>query len=135
LCVYIFLRVTPELVNLMTDQELSTYLPVHGDRLRLRKYLTPAPTDAKKKKLLQILHKKIDKAAKERKKKEYASSSEEDEDNMRRQYGNRNAVKDSRYIEIGWIHKRHLRSKQVRSRTVGGTQKVCIKKRIRLTLI
>ena len=78
--------------------------------------------------MLEILHKKIDKAAKGRKKKEYASSSEEDEDNMRRQYGNRNAVKDSRYIEIGWIHKSHLRSKQVRSRTGGGTRKVCMKK-------
>lgn len=47
---------------------------------------------------------------------------------MRRQYGNKNAFKDRRYIELGWIHKTHLRAKQVRSRTGGGTRKVCIKK-------
>ncbi|XP_078332256.1 uncharacterized protein LOC144625415 [Crassostrea virginica] len=47
---------------------------------------------------------------------------------MRRQFGNRNAVKNTRYIELGWIHQTHLRTKQVRSRTGGGTRKICLRK-------
>lgn len=105
----------------MTDTELSTYLPIHGDRLRLRQLLK-SEHGVKKKKLLQILQEKLDKA-KSKSKREIL-----EEEEMRRQYGNKNAFKDRRYIELGWIHKTHLRAKQVRSRTGGGTRKVCIKK-------
>lgn len=105
----------------MTDTELSTYLPIHGDRLRLRQLLK-SNHGGKKKKLLQILQEKLDKA-KSKSKREIL-----EEEEMRRQYGNKNAFKDRRYIELGWIHKTHLRAKQVRSRTGGGTRKECIKK-------
>lgn len=105
----------------MTDTELATYLPIHGNRLRLRQLLK-SEHGGKKKKLLQILQEKLDKA-KSKSKREIL-----EEEEMRRQYGNKNAYKDSRYIELGWIHKTHLRAKQVRSRTGGGTRKVCVKK-------
>ena len=74
----------------MTDYELSNYLPVHGNRLRLRKHLKQEPD--KKKRQLLILYEKINKAKKGKKKKDNTSSAEEEED-MRRQFGNRNAVK------------------------------------------
>lgn len=46
---------------------------------------------------------------------------------MCRQYGKK-CFKDKRFIELGWVHKRHLRAKQVHLRAGGGTRKVCIKK-------
>lgn len=46
---------------------------------------------------------------------------------MRRQYGKK-CFKDKRFIELGWVHKRHLRAKQVNLRAGGGTRKLCIKK-------
>lgn len=85
----------------MTDTELSTYLPIHGDRLRLRQLLK-SEHGVKKKKLLQILQEKLDKA-KSKSKREIL-----EEEEMRRQYGNKNAFKDRRYIELGWIHIKHI---------------------------
>lgn len=66
----------------MTDTELSTYLPIHGDRLRLRQLLK-SNHGGKKKKLLQILQEKLDKA-KSKSKREIL-----EEEEMRRQYGNK----------------------------------------------
>ena len=117
----------------MTDYELSNYLPVHGDKLRLRKHLKQEP-GKKKRQLLQILHEKRNKAKKGKKKKDNTSSAEEEEEeeeeeeDMRRQFGNRNAVKNTRYIELGWNHQTLFRTKQVRSRTGGGTRKICLRK-------
>ena len=67
----------------MTDYELSNYLPVHGDRLRLRKHLKQEP-GKKKRQLLQILQEKLNKAKKGKKKKDNTSSAEEEEEDMRR---------------------------------------------------
>ena len=67
----------------MTDYELSNYLPVHGDRLRLRKHLKQEP-GKKKRQLLQILQEKLNKAKKGKKKKDNTSSAEEEEEYMRR---------------------------------------------------
>ncbi|CAC5395407.1 unnamed protein product [Mytilus coruscus] len=38
------------------------------------------------------------------------------------------AVKGTRYVEVRWIHKLHHRTKQVRSKTGGGTRTVCMRK-------
>ena len=77
------MQITPDLVHLMTDYELSNYLPVHGDRLRLRKHLKQEP-GKKKRQLLQILQEKLNKAKKGKKKKDNTSSAEEEEEDMRR---------------------------------------------------
>lgn len=99
----------------MTDHELSNYLPVHGDRLRLRKFLQKNSSVSKRKnKLLTVLQEKIEKARNTKKKR--ADSSSDEESTMRRPFGNKNALKDKRQIEIGWIHKTNQRSKQVRSK-------------------
>lgn len=70
----------------MTDTELSTYLPIHGDRLRLRQLLK-SNHGGKKKKLLQILQEKLDKA-KSKSKREIL-----EEEEMRRQYGNKKLLR------------------------------------------
>jgi hypothetical protein len=41
---------------------------------------------------------------------------------------NKNATKDTRQIEIGWIHKTHNRYRQVRAKTGGGTRKIMLQK-------
>lgn len=111
----------------MTDHELSNYLPVHGDRLRLRKFLQKNSSVSKRKnKLLTVLQEKIEKARNTKKKR--ADSSSDEESTMRRPFGNKNALKDKRQIEIGWIHKTNQRSKQVRSKTGGGTRKLNVHK-------
>ncbi|CAC5399942.1 unnamed protein product [Mytilus coruscus] len=55
-------KITPDLVLLMSDEELKNYLPVHGDRLRLRQHLKNDDQSNRKNKLLKVLHKKVDKA-------------------------------------------------------------------------
>ncbi|KAK3101325.1 hypothetical protein FSP39_002703, partial [Pinctada imbricata] len=118
--------ITSDLVHLMTDEELSNYLPVHGDRLRLRKHIKQeSSATEKKKKLFGILKEKLDASTS---KKEEPSYEADKGENMRRQFGNKNAYKGSRYIELGWIHRFPNRSKQVRTRTGGGTRKVPMRK-------
>ena len=113
----------------MTDSELTKYLPVHGDRLRLRKYLQKENTQNKRKhKLLAVLQAKLEKTKNLKKKKEKDNSSSDEENEMRRPFGNKNAVKDKRQIELGWIHKTYHRTKQVRSKTGGGTRKIMLSK-------
>ena len=127
---YLSFQITPDLVHLMTDDELNRYIPSHVDRLRIRQQLKKEEPERKNRtKLLTVLHKKLEKARKGRKK-ELSSSEEEEEEeeSMRRQYGNKNAVKGTRYVEIGWIHKVHQRAKQVRSKSGGGTRKVVMRK-------
>ncbi|KAL4234840.1 hypothetical protein ACF0H5_006481 [Mactra antiquata] len=108
--------ITPDLVHMMSDVELSNYLPVHGDRLRLRQYLNDSRSVVdKRNKLLKTLHEKMEQAKHRGKTDKNYSSSDEESSNLRRQYGNKNALKGSRIIEIGWVHKTHQRVKQVRN--------------------
>ncbi|XP_061165657.1 uncharacterized protein LOC133174566 [Saccostrea echinata] len=113
----------------MSDQELAEYIPVHGDRLRIRKKIGQRGNEfsKRKNKLLKILHEKLEKRASGRKRPR-DSSSDVEEETMRRPYGNKNAAKDTRQIEIGWIHKTYHRYKQVRAKTGGGTRKIMLPK-------
>ncbi|KAL4231787.1 hypothetical protein ACF0H5_009363 [Mactra antiquata] len=109
---------------MMSDVELSNYFPVHGDRLRRRQYLNDSRSVVdNRNKLLKTLHEKMEQAKHRGKTDKNYSSSDEESSNMRRHYGNKNALKGSRIIEIGWVHKTHQRVKQVRSKTGGGTRK------------
>ena len=111
----------------MTDEELSSYIPKHGDRLRLKRFLTRSQKEEKqnhkRENLLSILRKKIE-DKRHRKPKTDSSAEEESEEMRPRQLGNRNAQKQTRKIELGWIHL----GVQVRLRKGGGTRKINIKK-------
>lgn len=112
----------------MTDEELSSYIPKHGDRLRLKRFLTSSKKEEKQSKkrenLLSILRKKIEDKRENRKPKTDSSGEEESEEMRPRQLGNRNAQKKTRKIELGWFHL----GVQVRLRKGGGTRKISIKK-------
>ena len=112
----------------MTDEELSSYIPKHGDRLRLKRFLTRSQKEEKqnhkRENLLSILRKKIE-DKRHRKPKTDSSAEEESEEMRPRQLGNRNAHKQTRKIELGWVHL----GVQVRLRKGGGTRKINIRKR------
>ena len=109
----------------MTDEELSTYLPHHGDRLRLRAHLQRNP-QTKRHQLLKVLQEKLEKATNN--KNTTNVSDQGDMRNPHRPYGNRFAAKQTRLIELGWIHKHHKRSIQVRKKKGGGTRKTVVSK-------
>lgn len=104
----------------MSDEELSKYIPLHGDRVKLRHFLKQqdkeTKSDIKKKRLLSILREKVEEQRRKKGRgKDLTSSS--DEDDMRRnkgQPGNKHAAKKDRRIELGWIHKSDGGSIQVR---------------------
>ena len=114
----------------MSDDDLSSYIPHHGDRIRLRSRLRKQEKPQEKKnKLLTILQQKLELAQK--KKSPHNTVSEEEEmRNPHRPFGNRNAVKQNRLIEIGWIHKTSQRSIQVRVNKGGGTRKLEVSKTV-----
>ncbi|KAL4226851.1 hypothetical protein ACF0H5_014830 [Mactra antiquata] len=78
-------EITPDLVHMMSDVELSNYmyLPVHGDRLRLRQYLNDSCSVVdKRNKLLKTMHEKMEQAKHRGKTdKNYSSSDEENPSN------------------------------------------------------
>jgi hypothetical protein len=106
----------------MSDSDLTNYIPFHGDRLRVRAYLQKEKLPNKRRdKLLNVLQEKLEKARMKR------GTDQTGEDTMRnphRPFGNRNATKMKRVIEIGWIHKNTHRSTQVRKNKGGGTRKL-----------
>ena len=117
----------------MNDEDLSKYVPSHGDRVRLRHFFKQknqeTKSTSKKQKLLDVLREKVE--SQRAKKGKIAEETNEAED-MRRvngQPGNKNACKRTRTIELGWIHKpSESESKYVRSNKGGGTRKIKIAK-------
>lgn len=109
----------------MTDEKLTKYVPLHGDRLRIRKFLRDRETSKKRGRrsiLFQFLREKIET-------REYTGSTDGDgegsskEKDMResnRRFVNKNAEKERRRIELGWIHKCGSKSVQIRSKKGGG---------------
>lgn len=114
----------------MSDQELSVYIPLHGDRIRVKRFLEQRQKkqkqNSKRENLLAVLRKKIEDPRQKRKFNDLSEEEEEQqlEDMRPRQIGNKNAEKQTRKIELGWMHG----GVQVRLKKGGGTRKVSIKK-------
>jgi len=125
-------QIGPDLIALMTDEELSKYIPLHGERLRIRKYLrdrVSSKNRGKRSSLLQVLREKIE--TREHREATDGESSYSKEKEMResnRRFGNKNAEKERRRIELGWIHKTSGKSIQIRSKKGGGTRKLTLNK-------
>ena len=104
------------------------YIPKHDDRLRLERFLTRSQKEEKqnhqRENLLSIFRKEIE-DKRHRKPKTDSTAEEESEEMRPRQLGNRNAQKQTRKTELGWIHL----GVQVRLRKGGGTRKINIRKR------
>ncbi|XP_033727554.1 uncharacterized protein LOC117316877 [Pecten maximus] len=124
-------KIGPDLISLMTDEELSKYIPLHGERLRVRKYLrdqTSTKTGGKRSSLLKVLREKIEGRRNQKGTNNVTQEEREDMRESNRRFGNRNAEKDTRKLEIGWIHKTDGKSFQVRSKKGGGTRRLTLRK-------
>lgn len=110
----------------MDEKTLERFLPALGDRIALRNYCGNGnqARESRKLNLLEKLRKKM--KLRNPSRSSLDDSGEEEERAFRKVplHGNKNASKDTRRIELGWIHNK----KQVRTRCGGGTRKVLVKK-------
>ncbi|MEW8545903.1 MAG: hypothetical protein AB2693_20465 [Candidatus Thiodiazotropha sp.] len=118
----------------MTDDELASYVPLHGDRVKLRHHLKRQDKEirscTKRDKLLTILKEKVE-AQRQKSNRNRDTEVPVNEEDMRRvngQPGNKHASKHTRRIELGWIHKTNTGSVQIRLKKGGGTRKIRISK-------
>ena len=132
------MQIGPDLIAEMTDVELSEYIPLHGERLRVRKFLrerSKSKNNTKRSNLLDVLRQKIETRRRDPRSGSaetgisgYSQTSFDTMRESNRRMGNRNAEKEKRKVEIGWIHKTGNKSVQVRSKKGGGTRKLTMKK-------
>lgn len=116
----------------MLDEELTKYVPLHGDRLRIRKFLRDRETSKKRGRrstLFQVLREKIESRESSGSTDGEGSSKERDMRESNRRFGNKNAEKERTRIELGWIHKCGSKSVQIRSKKGGEDTKIDSKQR------
>lgn len=102
----------------MTDEQLKEYLPSYGDRLAVlgycrRKGNNPA---GRKSKLFERLRAKISK------------KQNDNRDHLSEKEPLKNAQKNVRKVEIGWMHFHDGKFLQVRTKKGGGTRKISVSK-------
>ena len=107
----------------MTDEQLKEYLPSYGDRLAVLGFCKRKENNSvsRKSKLFERLRAKISRNR---------SSGPEDQSD---QEAPRNAQKNVRKVELGWLHFRDGKFLQVRTKKGGGTRKVSVSKNCRKT--
>ncbi|XP_030609353.1 uncharacterized protein LOC115797005 [Archocentrus centrarchus] len=113
-------KIDASVINLMSDEELKTYLPSYGDRLAVFGFCR-RQGNSRKSTLFERLKTKLSK----RKTSEDGSSTAQEHSEPTHK---RNALKTKRKIEIGWMHYDEDADvfKQVRARRGGGTRKMVI---------
>ncbi len=104
---------------------MERFLPALGDRVALRRYCDNGNQvkQSRKRSLLEKLRKKM-KLGHASNFSEDAGEKEECGSTRKSMIGNKNAYKDTRRIELGWIHN----GKQVRTKCGGGTRKLSVPK-------
>ncbi|KAK7157036.1 hypothetical protein R3I94_006940 [Phoxinus phoxinus] len=109
----------------MDDNTLERFLPALGDRVALRHYCGNGNhvKQTRKQNLLEKLRKKI-KLGHVSNFSEDAGENEECGSTRKSLIGNKNACKDKRRVELGWMHN----GKQVRTKCGGGTRKLAVPK-------
>ena len=119
-------------IPLMDDSLLSRYVPLLGDRIALKEFCkrneTSKTKNSRKESLLSNLRRKLYL----RRGSESDDSSDSSKKKDKHVYGleNKNALKNTRKIEIGWMSIDTLtnKQKQVRKKKGGGTRKLDIRK-------
>ena len=121
----------------MDDDTLKTFIPLFGDRIAVRSFCQKdPPPPSRKNKLLNTLRRKL----KLKRRRETVTDTEDEDDfgpsgssdnRSVKLKGNRNAQKDIRKIDIGWIdYNYHARIyKQVRKQHGGGTRPISVSKK------
>ncbi|MEQ2316911.1 hypothetical protein AMECASPLE_037275, partial [Ameca splendens] len=121
-------KIDSSVIQLMTDEELKSYLPSYGDRIALLGYCKrkeTGPPNSRKSKLFERLKSKLGKRKTAHQDGCGLEKEEQSETNV-----NKNALKSKRKIEIGWLlyDEDQQAFKQVRARRGGGTRKVDVSK-------
>nr|XP_020470855.1 uncharacterized protein LOC109968716 [Monopterus albus] len=113
-------KIDSSVIRLMTDDQLSHYLPSYGDRLAVFGYCRRKDKDpsTRKSKLFERLRGKVFRQKGDR---EHVPEREH-------QTSLRNAQKNQRKIELGWMHFREGEFVQVRTKKGGGTRKESVPK-------
>ncbi|XP_069105066.1 uncharacterized protein [Argopecten irradians] len=118
-------QVDEEVILIMSDEELTKYLPRYGDRIALLAFLKASTenTDDRKRTLAERVFEEMDICPKRTKSKNTPSSSEHQ---MRawKQQGNKHAKKKQRRVEVGWMNfdTFHQTYKQVKAPKGGGVR-------------
>ncbi|KAG9273844.1 hypothetical protein AMEX_G10611 [Astyanax mexicanus] len=111
-------KIDSSVVLLMTDDQLKKYLPSYGDRLAVLGYCRRKEHNpvGRKLKLFDRLRAKI------------KNKSDSNGHVSEREPSARNAQKNVRKVEIGWMHFREGKFLQVRTKKGGGTRKISVSK-------
>lgn len=116
---------------------LAQFLPLGGDRVMVKdfcrqlqtKSAVSGLTTSRRDKLVKRIRQRLDLGRRQKDKDEASSSSDDDaEERSRKNFGNLNATRPNRQIEIGWLCKSKGVLKQVRQKQGGGTRKVAVPK-------
>ncbi|CAG9822192.1 unnamed protein product [Phaedon cochleariae] len=97
----------------VNDEYFKSLIPSYGDRIAIKTYSSKGNFDKKQILLTRLKHKFN--------RKKYPASDIEENENPRKAP---NAMKNTRKIEMGWIHYENGRFQQVRTASGGGTRKM-----------
>ncbi|XP_051807109.1 uncharacterized protein LOC127534860 [Acanthochromis polyacanthus] len=111
-------KIDSSVILLMTDEQLKEYLPSYGDRLAVLGFCRQKGNNSvsRKSKLFERLRAKI------------SRNRSDGHEHQSEQEPPRNAQKNVRKVEIGWMHFREGKFLQVRTKKGGGTRKISISK-------
>ena len=112
----------------MTDDQLSLYIPVLGDRIMIRQFLssTGLPSSSSTSRLLAAIRSKRLQRSDNSSTEPTKFSRSDSTAPWSSLVGNRNAAKQKRRIELGWLNDDKGCLKQVRTRTGGGTRHLTV---------
>ncbi|XP_030593917.1 uncharacterized protein LOC115786048 isoform X2 [Archocentrus centrarchus] len=119
-------KVDQDVVRLLDEEELSVYIPQYGDRVFAKNWRNSSSAEAedteqRKRKLINRLREKMKLSS-------TASSAGTRNSQSRPRLGNKNAERQTRKIELGWLNYQDSVYKQVRRPTGGGTREMIVRK-------
>lgn len=113
----------------MTDEELEKYINSFGDRLALRAFchqIMAGPSTSGAMEKTTVLQRLRDKLR--RKHKDHGNG----DGLSNKQVGNKHAAKESRRVEIGWLHFQMGEFHQVKTKNGGGTRHLTCQKNVKI---
>ncbi|KAK5870507.1 hypothetical protein PBY51_003449 [Eleginops maclovinus] len=115
-------KIDVHVITLMSDEELEQYINTYGDRVALRAFC--------RQRTLTNSSESVKSALMDRVRGKIEGRTSINIDTARRPIGNRYAEKDTRRVEIGWLHVLKGECHQVRTKGGGGTRHVSVEKTV-----
>lgn len=124
---FVAVQVDSAVIQAMSDNELSAYVPAYGDQIAVRTFIRKHGSEGESDLVTRpVLDRLRDKIAERRRKRSSkwvdGSSSGATSGNAEKMKGNANAVREHRRIEVGWLdfNEQSQTYKQVRIQNGGG---------------